>query len=106
MSNLIIIPFAYKQGASTGVNIKRQSASLDIYLKNCCVALISAMKNSGPDTDCALVTNIQIPNKYAEILVNNEPTKSNYKLRSNDRIEVRIPLDKPYEITPVNLYAI
>ena len=48
-------------------------------------------------------THIQKLIESKEILVNNEPTKSNYKLRKDDKIEVRIPLDKPYEITPVNL---
>jgi 23S rRNA pseudouridine1911/1915/1917 synthase len=37
------------------------------------------------------------------ILVNNASTKNNYKLRLNDKIEVKIPLDKPYEIKPVDL---
>lgn len=70
--NLIIVPFAYKYKANTGVNIKRRSNSLDIYLRNCCVALISAKKNQEDDTtDCALVTNIDIPNVYKNILSKN-----------------------------------
>lgn len=71
MSNLIIVPFAFKDGANTGVNIRHKQSSLDIYLKNCCIALISARLNNAIDTDCALVTNIRIPQKYAAILNKN-----------------------------------
>lgn len=70
-TNLIMVPFAYKLNANTGVNIKRVSKSLDIYLKNCCVSLISARQYQGDDTDCALITNIDIPNFYEKLLTKN-----------------------------------
>ena len=66
-----MVPFAYKLNANTGVNIKRVSKSLDIYLKNCCVSLISARQYQGDDTDCALITNIDIPNFYEKLLTKN-----------------------------------
>lgn len=71
MNKLIMVPFAYKNGANTGVNIKRIQSSLDIYLKNCCVALVSARMANDYDTDCALVTNVKIPQKYADLLTRN-----------------------------------
>lgn len=71
MKNLLIIPFAYKEGANTGVNIRRKHSSLEIYLKNCCVALVSAKQNVDSDTDCAIVTNMQLPSPYHHILANN-----------------------------------
>lgn len=71
MANLIVIPFAYIESANTGVNIRRRKASLSIYLKNCCVALISARKNNSADTDCALVTNIDVPEPYKGLLLQN-----------------------------------
>lgn len=70
-ANLIIIPFAYKAAANTGVNIRNKKSSLDIYLKNCCVALISARINNASDTDCALVTNINVPEHYRKLLTMN-----------------------------------
>ncbi len=64
---IILIPYANKDGANTGVNIGKDDKRIDIYLKNCCVALISA-KHYNSDCDVALVTNIDIPEKYNEIL--------------------------------------
>lgn len=71
MANIIFVPFAYKCSANTGVNIRKKKSSLDIYLKNCCVALISARSSNSLDTECALVTNIDIPSPYKELLSNN-----------------------------------
>lgn len=51
-----------------GVNWKKKDERLDLYLKNCCVACVSARKNCGKDTDVALVTNIDVPRGYAEVL--------------------------------------
>ena len=51
-----------------GVNWKKLDERLDLYLKNCCVACVSALKNCGDDTDVALVTNIELPAGYAEVL--------------------------------------
>ena len=68
---IIFIPYADKDGANTGVNIGNGDKRVDIYLKNCCVALISA-KHYNSDCDVALVTNIDVPEKYNRLLsVNN-----------------------------------
>lgn len=64
---VIIIPFAKKENASTGVNITNQSESTQIYLKNCCVAAASA-KYYNPECDVIFVTNIEVPQPYADIL--------------------------------------
>lgn len=40
---------------------------LELYLKNCCVALVSA-KHFNPDSDVALVTNIDVPSKFKSLL--------------------------------------
>lgn len=70
---LILIPFASKKSYESGVNLKKSIANgaIDIYLKNCCVACISAKAKSGDMTDVALVTNIKIPNPYNDLLQNN-----------------------------------
>ena len=68
MKNLILIPFAYLNSFMGGVNLKGNDKSLDIYLKNSCVACVSARKNCGEDSDVALVTNIELPAEYAEVL--------------------------------------
>lgn len=70
--NLIFVPFAFIEGARTGANIKKRTSTLDVYLKNCCVALISARNHNSSDTDCALVTNINVPEIYKNILLNNQ----------------------------------
>lgn len=64
---VIIIPFAQKENASTSVNITNQSESVQIYLKNCCVAATSA-KYWNPDCDVLFVTNIEVPQPYTDIL--------------------------------------
>lgn len=46
MKNLIMIPFAYLDSYSSGVNINKEK-SLEIYLKNIVVAALSAKNNAG-----------------------------------------------------------
>lgn len=71
MKNIIIIPYAYISEYKSGVNFKKQKVT-DIYWKNCCVACVSAKRNAGKNTDVALVTNIELPSNYEDILKNNE----------------------------------
>lgn len=41
--NLICIPFAYEENMNSGVNVSiKGKGKIEIYLKNACVALISA----------------------------------------------------------------
>ena len=75
--NLIFIPFAYDLQKKTGANIrdaeKKRALVKDIYLKNCCVALISAKWHNKND-DVAFVTNLiesEIPIKYRSLLKEN-----------------------------------
>ena len=35
---IILVPYANKDNANTGVNIKNSNGRIDLYLKNCCVA--------------------------------------------------------------------
>lgn len=65
---IIMIPYAYLPNANTGVNIANRSKQVDIYMKNCCVACLSAKKHNDSDTDVALVTNIDPPKEYRDIL--------------------------------------
>lgn len=68
--NIICIPFAFKEDANTGVNVKGDVYT--IYLKNACVALCSA-KYFNKESEVALVTNIsinKIPKEYKEVLAN------------------------------------
>lgn len=70
---LIIIPYANKMAYQGGVNLKNTDVdkSVDVYLKNCCVACISAKTNSGESADVALVTNIDVPDPYKDMLTSN-----------------------------------
>ena len=68
--NIIIVPYANDVDMCTGVNIKSED-SFNIYMKNCCVALLSAKKYNA-DSDVALVTNIEAPEPYKKILCDNE----------------------------------
>lgn len=67
--SLIIIPYAYENNMQTGLNICKKN-HLNLYLENCLVALLSAKKHNS-DSDIALVTNINIPNQYEQILTSN-----------------------------------
>lgn len=59
--HLICIPFAYEQNMRSGVNFAKGERlgndKLSIYLKNACVALLSA-KHYNPDCDIAFATNL------------------------------------------------
>lgn len=66
---IIMIPYAYLSGANTGVNLGDKTRQIDIYMKNCCVSCISARCHNDTDTDVALVTNIDIPAKYKDLLI-------------------------------------
>lgn len=69
VKNLIFVPFAFNDSKQTGVNVKSQNAFI-VYLKNICVALISA-KRFNPNIDVALVCNFYPPNPYRNILLDN-----------------------------------
>jgi len=67
--HLIMIPYAHISTMETGLNVgnKDRSKQKEMYLKNCCVALVSA-KTYNPEADVALVTNIEVPETYLTIL--------------------------------------
>jgi hypothetical protein len=65
--NIILIPYAEKKEKCSGLNIKKTNQRKDIYLKNACVALITA-KKANPYADVALVTNIEVPQEYKLLL--------------------------------------
>ena len=62
---LILIPYANKEAYKTGVNLC-SSNRLEVYLKNCCVACMSAKQNACQQADVALVTNIDIGKNGAD----------------------------------------
>lgn len=64
-----MIPYAYLSGVNTGVNIGNKARQIDTYMKNCCVACISARCHNDANTEIALVTNMDVPQKYKEILL-------------------------------------
>lgn len=72
MKNCIFFPFAFISGFKTGENIRsrHKKNSLEIYLKNLCVSAVSAKTNGVKDneTDVAIVTNVDLPAEYKEIL--------------------------------------
>jgi len=67
---LIMIPYAHISTMESGLNVsgKDRSKQKEMYLKNCCVALVSA-KVHNPEADVALVTNIEVPRSFLTILV-------------------------------------
>lgn len=64
--SIIMIPYANLKNMRGGVNVS-EDKRFDIYMKNCCVALLSA-KRFNSSSDIALITNIDIPNKYRSLL--------------------------------------
>ena len=64
---LLMIPYAYISDFNTGVNLSKNKA-FDIYMKNCCVAAVSARYQCGENTDVAIVSNVDIPSKYRNII--------------------------------------
>lgn len=68
---LIMVPYAHISTMETGLNVsaRNRSKQMEMYLKNCCVALVSA-KVHNPEADVALVTNIEVPQPYTAILKN------------------------------------
>lgn len=68
---IIMIPYAEIKDYNSGVNISDQSNRRDIYLKNCCVTCLSARYHNDEKTDVALVTNIKVPEKYQQLLIQN-----------------------------------
>ena len=68
---IVMIPYAYVKDFNVGINIGHKNNSLDIYMKNCCVASMSARQHCGPNTDVAVVTNIEIASPYKELLWQN-----------------------------------
>lgn len=63
---LIIIPYAY--GGNTGVSIQNTEQQFTTYMKNNCVACISAKENAGADSDVMLISNIDVPEPYLSLL--------------------------------------
>lgn len=66
--NIICVPFAFKEGSNTGVNVRGDAFT--VYLKNACVSLCS-IKFHNPECEVAFVTNIpssQIPEVYVDVL--------------------------------------
>ncbi len=66
--NIILIPFAFKEGVRGGVNVSGDT--YNTYLKNACVALCSA-KHYNPESEVCLATNIKkesLPLEYVEVL--------------------------------------
>ncbi|MCH5180302.1 MAG: hypothetical protein J1F32_03745 [Erysipelotrichales bacterium] len=68
--SIILIPYAEDPKKKSGVNIHDNTNRKEIYLKNCCVAAISAKKYNA-NSDVALVTNTEIPQDYLNILNKN-----------------------------------
>ena len=62
-----MIPYAYISDFNTSVNLSKNKA-FGIYMKNCCVAAVSARYQCGENTDVAIVTNIEIPGRYRNII--------------------------------------
>lgn len=68
--SILFIPYAEDSHMETGVNISGVANRQEMYLKNCSVALLSAKLNN-PDIDVALVTNIELPQKYKDYFEKN-----------------------------------
>jgi len=69
-TKLIFISYAYCPEKATGLNMQKYRDSFNLYCKNFCVGLVT-LKRDNPECSVALVTNIDIPDEYAEILKQN-----------------------------------
>lgn len=69
MRELICTSYAEITGYNSGVNFKNVSKEkcMAMYFKNACVCLLSA-RDKNPDVDIALITNVEVPAEYAELL--------------------------------------
>lgn len=67
--NAIINAFAYIENYETSENLDKCNDLLNIYMRCCCVSLISAKYNGNAQKDCrlVLVSNIDIPSFYKNI---------------------------------------
>ena len=67
--NLIMIPYAEIPSMETGTSVAARKIKdrKAMYLKNACVSLVSA-KSYNPECTVALVTNIDVPLSYADVL--------------------------------------
>ncbi len=64
-----MIPYADLQEYNSGVNITKGVAHKEIYMKNCCVACLSAQEKNQGISDVALVTNIAVVEPYRSLLL-------------------------------------
>ena len=69
---IILIPYAEINGYMSGVNVADQRNRREIYMKNCCVACLSARYKNDDSVDVALVTNIEIPKRFKVMLQKND----------------------------------
>lgn len=65
-----MVPYAYIEGYNGGLNLSSSDSckQKSIYLRNCCVACLSAAEHRAPNDDIALVTNIDFPEPYKTLL--------------------------------------
>ena len=68
--SIIIIPYAENPKMKAGTNISKAKDRFEVYMKNCCVACLSAKVNN-PNSHVALVTNTTVPEKYSKLLLEN-----------------------------------
>ena len=59
MHNIICVPFAYDPSLRSGVNTSKIADKIGLYLKNACVALVSA-KFYNPNCDVVFASNLDI----------------------------------------------
>ncbi len=74
MYNIICVPFAYDPSLRSGVNTSETTEKIGLYLKNACVALVSA-KFYNPNCDVVFASNLDIselPDCIAEIFAKND----------------------------------
>ena len=98
---IILVPYAEIEGYRSGVNISQGNSRRDIYLKNCCVACLSAMNNNDEATDVALVTNIDVPEKYRSLL-----ESSNVKILTEEFDLFKFPGDYSWALAFYKLCAL
>lgn len=74
MHNIICVPFAYDPSLRSGVNTSETTDKIGLYLKNACVALVSA-KFYNSNCDVVFASNLDIselPDCIAEIFGKND----------------------------------
>lgn len=99
--NIVIVPYCDAANAVSGANIVNYENRKETYMKNLCIALISAADHNGNDTDVCLVTDTMPEKKYADLI-----TASGAKIIIVKYDMFRFSADYPWSLAYYKLCAL